>query len=248
MALASNTSQGEPSGAPPVRCVGLLLAAGRGRRFDASGQQDKLLQVLRATGAAYSPGGSHPGPASQTPRALSPTPRPDVHVPRVASQACERLSAGTDAVLAVIRPDAPPLLREVLEAARATVVVCPQADQGMGHSLAHALRSARARWTGLDSVLVMPADLPWVLPETVRTVAHALREGDDSIVVPVAESGERGHPVGFAARHFDAMSQLTGDAGARALLAQHPVRRILLHDPGILRDIDTPGDLTPLPS
>jgi molybdenum cofactor cytidylyltransferase len=138
------------------------------------------------------------------------------------------------------------LLTQTLHAACATVVVCPEADQGMGHSLAHALRSARVRWPHLSSVLVMPADLPWVLPHSVRAVAHALRETDDGIVVPVTESGERGHPVGFSSRHFDALSELTGDAGARALLATHPVRRLLLDDPGILRDIDTPGDLTPL--
>lgn len=30
----------------PPRWTGILLAAGRGRRFDASGQQDKLLQIL----------------------------------------------------------------------------------------------------------------------------------------------------------------------------------------------------------
>ncbi|MBC7513048.1 MAG: NTP transferase domain-containing protein, partial [Herminiimonas sp.] len=31
---------------PSGSCVGLLLAAGRGRRFDATGERDKLRQVL----------------------------------------------------------------------------------------------------------------------------------------------------------------------------------------------------------
>ena len=207
--------------------MGLLLAAGRGRRFDASGQNDKLLQAL---------------PASEQ-RAASG--HATVHV---ASRACERLHAGTDAVLAVIRPDASSTRREVLEASGARVVVCPQADLGMGHSLAHAMRSARSQWPELSSVLVMPADLPWVPPDSVQAVARALLNGKDSIVVPVTASGERGHPVGFRACHFEALAGLTGDAGARSLLTEHPVGRILLEDQGILRDIDTPEDLPARPA
>lgn len=201
--------------------MGLLLAAGRGRRFDASGQQDKLLQPMIASGRSDRV---------------------------VASQACERLRAGTQAVLAVIRPDAPATLGDALRAASATVVVCADADLGMGHSLAHAVRSARTLWPELKAVLVMPADLPWVAPQSVQAVSQAVMAGPESIVVPVTPTGERGHPVGFESRHFEALERLTGDAGARALLATHPVGRILLQDPGIVRDVDTPADLPSKPS
>jgi molybdenum cofactor cytidylyltransferase len=197
-----------------VRCVGLLLAAGRGRRFDASGLQDKLLQSV---------GGSAP----------------------VAAQACSRLRAGTDAVLAVVRPDAPGALHQALGQAQAKVVVCPQADQGMGHSLAHAMRCARDLWPALQAVLVMPADMPWVAESSVKTLAATVLEHPEAIIVPVTAAGHRGHPVAFPAQHFSAIETMQGDEGARSLLARHPVHRIVLDDPGIVRDIDTPADIEP---
>ncbi|MGA7779576.1 MAG: nucleotidyltransferase family protein, partial [Paraburkholderia sp.] len=43
--------------------------------------------------------------------------------------------------------------------------------------------------------------------------------------------------------HRDALRALDGDTGARALLTEHPVARLDVDDPGILRDVDTPEDL-----
>lgn len=226
-----------------IRTAGLLLAAGRGRRFDASGQQDKLLQPIADESAAQ---------LSMTAGAAS-VPEKDGAAQAskpVAARACEALGAGTQAVLTVIRPDAPEALRKALHDAGAMVTVCPDADEGMGHSLAHAMREARVRWPHLQAVLVMPADMPWVRDESVRAIARALEEqapqSDDShpgIVIALTPSGERGHPVGFDARHFDALEALRGDAGARSLLARLRPVRIVLDDPGIVRDVDTPEDL-----
>jgi molybdenum cofactor cytidylyltransferase len=57
--------------------------------------------------------------------------------------------------------------------------------------------------------------------------------------------GERGHPVGFSAAHRDALMTLSGDEGARSLVAHGGVElvRIDVDDPGVLRDVDAPGDL-----
>ena len=211
---------------PGVRIAGLLLAAGRGRRFDASGRQDKLLQRL-------------PGASSH-----DAAPNPPL---RVAEQACRRLREGTQAVLAVIRPDAPAALREALLSGGAELSVCPDADQGMGHSLAHAVRAARERWPDLQGVLVMPADMPWVQADSVRAVAEALMSGRTNaqcgIVIAITAQGERGHPVGFDERHFDALQALQGDAGARKMLTLLNPVTLVLDDPGIVRDVDTPEDL-----
>jgi molybdenum cofactor cytidylyltransferase len=55
--------------------------------------------------------------------------------------------------------------------------------------------------------------------------------------------GVRGHPVGFALHHYDALAALDGDTGARALFASAPVQLLDVDDPGIVRDVDTPADL-----
>jgi molybdenum cofactor cytidylyltransferase len=202
-----------------ARVVGLLLAAGRGRRF-----------------AAELPAG--PSPADKLLATIEGTP--------IARRALEALAAGCDAVCAVVRPDAPPALRAALAGAR--LVECAHADRGMGHSLAAAARAAAD--DGADAVLVMPADMPWVAPSTVASIAALAREGESEgegwtsrIVVPALPDGRRGHPVAFGRAHLPALARLSGEHGARALLDDACVRIATVDDAGILRDVDTPRDL-----
>jgi molybdenum cofactor cytidylyltransferase len=204
-----------------ARVVGLLLAAGRGRRFAAA----------RAAGAEAPVDDKLLAPVDGVP---------------VARRALHALRAGCDAVVAVVRPDGSPALRVALAGAR--IVECPDADLGMGHSLATATRAAID--DGADAVLVMPADMPWLAPAKAGTVAEAAREGGEDaravrIVVPVLPDGRRGHPVAFGAAHLPALARLSGDRGARALLEAFPLRLARVDDAGILRDVDTPRDLPP---
>ena len=92
----------------------------------------------------------------------------------------------------------------------------------------------------------MPADMPWVRPDTIRRIADA--PPDAPIVVPVfqpdgAPAPVDGHPVRFSAALLPELAALGGDRGARVLFARHPVRRLPVTDPGIVRDVDTPADL-----
>ena len=59
--------------------------------------------------------------------------------------------------------------------------------------------------------------------------------------------GQRGHPVGFAARWRRELLALTGDEGARAVIGGNRglLRRIYTADPGVLQDVDRPGDIPP---
>jgi len=96
--------------------VGILLAAGRGSRFDPSGAQNKLLQVLPA------------GPARSV----------------VATSASNLLSV-LPRVIAVVRPGADAVATE-LKNLGCEVVTCDQADTGMAASLVCALgRAAEAQ-------------------------------------------------------------------------------------------------------
>ena len=139
--------------------------------------------------------------------------------------------------IAVVRPgDA--ALASALAAAGVRVSVCPGADTGMGASLAHGVAEAG----GADGYVIALADMPWIGATTIQAVADALRHGA-AIVVP-RHRGQRGHPVGFGAVHRAALLALTGDAGARSLLATATdVWWLDVDDPGTLRDIDVPADL-----
>jgi molybdenum cofactor cytidylyltransferase len=122
--------------------------------------------------------------------------------------------------------------------ARRDVVILSdfEAARGMGHSIAAGV-AARADARGW---LVLPGDMPRVSADTLRTVAAAL---DDHPVAYAQHLGRRGHPVGFSTELFSELLSLTGDEGARRLLARYPAVGVEVDDPGALMDIDTLADL-----
>jgi molybdenum cofactor cytidylyltransferase len=104
----------------------------------------------------------------------------------------------------------------------------------MGASLACGVAAAG----DADAFVIALADMPWIRPATIGAVVEALAGGAD-IAAPV-QRGERGHPVGFAGRHRDALAALSGDEGARAVVARNRSGLVLVpvDDPGALRDVD----------
>jgi molybdenum cofactor cytidylyltransferase len=141
--------------------------------------------------------------------------------------------------IAVVRPRARELAK-LLRGAGCNTVVCRNAGEGMGTSLAAGVRAA----ADAHGWVVALADMPFLRPETIRVVAQALSDG--AAIAAPAYRGERGHPVGFARRFFDELASLRGDEGARELLKRYPNLLTLydVDDPGVLRDIDKPSDLT----
>jgi len=125
------------------------------------------------------------------------------------------------------------------------VVVLPDlasdgsASLGMGTSIAAGVRASAdsAGW------LVLPGDMPLVQSATLLAVARAL---DHHAVAYAQHGGRRGHPVGFAAELYPELTELSGDEGARRIIARYPAFAVDLDDPGILVDIDTEDDLDAL--
>ena len=153
-------------------------------------------------------------------------------------RALENLIACVDSVVAVVRPDDDALAR-ALASHGANVTVCPHAADGMGRSLAWAIRTAPlARgW------VVALADMPWIQSTTLRRIADALRWGGG--LVAASRQGVRGHPVGFARHFYGELTMLCGDEGAKAILRAHAAELQLIEtdDAGVSRDVDTPADL-----
>ena len=158
----------------------------------------------------------------------------------VGYHSCANLRTALPDVVAVVRPDDETLSAE-LERAGARVTLCADASDGMGNSLAHGVRAAGDG----DAIVVALADMPWIRAGTIRAVADRLA-GGSSLVVP-RYRGQRGHPVGFGPAHRPALIALTGDTGAKSIiaaaLAAGAIDWIDVDDPGVLRDIDVPADL-----
>jgi molybdenum cofactor cytidylyltransferase len=140
--------------------------------------------------------------------------------------------------VAVLRPG-DEFLATLLAAEGLRIVVNPNADGGMGTSLARGVEAAEA-----DGWVIALADMPVIRLATIQAVAEAIATGA-ALAAPVYH-GERGHPIGFARRFRAALTALDGDRGGRDILAQHgkELRLIKVDDPGVLVDIDREGDIT----
>ncbi|BAV33723.1 molybdopterin-guanine dinucleotide biosynthesis protein MobA [Sulfuricaulis limicola] len=139
--------------------------------------------------------------------------------------------------VAVLRPG-DETLAALLAAEGLRIVVNPNADAGMGASLACGVSAVEA-----DGWVIALADMPAIRLATIQAVAEALATGA-SLAAPVYH-GQRGHPIGFARGFRAALTALTGDRGGRDILAQHSdeVRLIETDDPGVLVDIDHAADI-----
>jgi molybdenum cofactor cytidylyltransferase len=190
--------------------VGLLLAAGRGSRFDPAGKTDKLLAHLNTANGS-----------DET----------------VAEAAAGAICAALQVVYAVVRVGAgSDELAHRLQTRGCRILRCPCADEGMGGVLAW----ATAQLPNQRPIIVALADMPFIRPATIASVATGLSEHD--LVAPVY-AGHRGHPVGFGVTYRAQLLALSGDSGARELLAKNLPHLIEVDDSGVVFDIDLPADL-----
>lgn len=138
--------------------------------------------------------------------------------------------------LAVIRPGQPARARWLREAG-CRVLEAPAAEAGMGHALAAAVAASAEA----DGWVVALADMPWLPAAAIRAVASRITT--PGTVTAPRHAGQRGHPVGFGRAWGAQLMALEGDQGARALLAGTTMTVFDWGDGGVLRDVDTRGDL-----
>jgi len=152
--------------------------------------------------------------------------------------ALRHLRAAVPEVIAVVRPDDHAIAAE-LGANGARIVRCANADDGMGASLACGVRASA---DACGWVVALP-DMPWIRAQTIARVVTAIAHG-----APLAapfHRAQRGHPVGFSRDCYEALAALTGDEGAKQIVAARSdeLVRIDTDDDGVLRDVDTAADL-----
>ena len=92
-----------------------------------------------------------------------------------------------------------------------------------------------------DGALVLLGDMPAVDAGLLDRLIAAFDPGEDRAIIVPVHGGKRGNPVLWARRFFDEMRALTGDAGARALLAPYAgqICEIEAGSDAPLTDIDT---------
>jgi molybdenum cofactor cytidylyltransferase len=125
-----------------------------------------------------------------------------------------------------------------------TLVRNPDYALGLSTSLKAGLEALPA---DIDGALIALGDMPRVTAEDIAALASAFDPAEGrGIVVPVHE-GKRGNPVLWAEAFFPEMKALSGDTGAKAVIAANPEAVFEVErGPGVLMDVDTPADLEAL--
>jgi len=122
---------------------------------------------------------------------------------------------------------------------RVRAVENPDPSRGMFSSIQEGVAQAEG-----DAILVMPGDMPFISPDSVRAVIAAF-EREPSIVSP-RYRGKRGHPVALPASLRDEIRAARPAATLHDVIHAHMDMRVDVDtdDPGVVRDIDRPEDLT----
>jgi CTP:molybdopterin cytidylyltransferase MocA len=128
-----------------------------------------------------------------------------------------------------------------VELGRAEPLVVEGWAAGMGHVLAATLAQAGEEWA---AVVVLLGDQPLVPAAAVARVVEAWRAGAGPVVT-ATYGGRPGHPKLFDRRLRPDLLRLTGDTGARDLVAAQPgrVHQVEVGDLGSDADIDVEADL-----
>ena len=155
------------------------------------------------------------------------------------------LDGGAAEVIVVVGKDArAELERDVnsLLDPRVRPIENPDPTRGMFSSIQEGVAQARG-----DALLVLPGDMPFVRPETVRAVIAAY-ERTTGIVSP-RYNGKRGHPVALPLSLRDDIAATDPRSNLHEVIKRHSEMRTDLDvdDKGVLRDVDTQADLAAEP-
>ncbi|VVM53494.1 NTP transferase domain-containing protein [Pseudomonas fluorescens] len=157
----------------------------------------------------------------------------DGAVHSVIEQVLVNLPASLEKRVLVTTADRPQVIR-MAQAYGCEIVLIE--STGMGDSIAAGV----AACPQLGGWLIVLGDMPFVLPSSIERVLSGM--ADEAVSVPV-QDGEYGHPVGFGRTFGPGLMALSGDHGAKPLLAQARVVEVAVDDPGVLWDVDVPAAL-----
>lgn len=157
----------------------------------------------------------------------------------VARVARVAIDSGANPVVVVTGFDAP-RVGEAVSHLTVAVAHNPAFVEGLSGSLRTGLE---ALLPDCDGALILLGDMPETEAADLAALIAAF-SARDSICVPVHQ-GRRGNPVLWGADYFAEIKALTGDAGAKYLIARHDDRVIdvPVGSPGIFADVDTQADL-----
>ncbi|WP_299476338.1 molybdopterin-binding/glycosyltransferase family 2 protein [uncultured Roseibium sp.] len=132
-------------------------------------------------------------------------------------------------------------VRKQVEDLDIETVYNPDYADGMATSIRAGMKALEA---DTEAVIVLLGDMPRVGEAALKKLIAAYKENGTSLIVAATANGKRGNPVLWDKRFFDDLNALTGDIGARHLIARNPgfVAEVEIGSAARL-DLDTPQAL-----
>jgi molybdenum cofactor cytidylyltransferase len=152
---------------------------------------------------------------------------------------------GVSTVLLVTAPGDEDLRAWAREAG-VSVAVNPAPERGMLSTILEglaALGGAAALARRGELLLVSPADLPAVRPDTIARLIREATESGAPLAVPVYQ-GKRGHPLAIAPALIPGIETLDPEVGLKQLRDRHEAEllNVEVEDAGVVLDVDTPEE------
>ncbi len=150
--------------------------------------------------------------------------------------------AATRGEVIVTLPPRPHPRYDALTGADLRLVPVADADEGMNASLRAGFAALRG---DENAAMLLLGDLPELTAEDIRTVAQSVVDEPENLIWRGATmDGKPGHPVIFSAALFGDIARLSGDGGARGVVARAGARVVLVPLAGARarRDLDTPEE------
>lgn len=147
--------------------------------------------------------------------------------------------AGVENIIVVVGHNAKALM-PVLKKVPVTVVMNERYDEGMFTSIK---AGVMALSQSVDGFFMMPADMPFVMPDTVNQLMSTFTDQPSDVLYPTFNH-RRGHPPLIARTVFKNILDFDGEGGLKRLLNHSEIHanHMEIEDEGILLDLDTYED------
>lgn len=145
----------------------------------------------------------------------------------------ERALAAGAPVIAVLRPG---MGRAALLDGLALTITSAEGE------MSDSLRAGLAAAGQAPGALILPADMPLITEAALRAALDLGRAHPGRVIRACDVQGRWGHPVLLPRRIWPALDALSGDQGARPLLAQEEALPLPLPGDMAQCDLDTPED------
>jgi len=119
------------------------------------------------------------------------------------------------------------------------VIENPDYAEGLSTSVKVGFQAVQDKY---DGVLICLGDMPFISATEIDQMISAFDPLEGRAIITPTFKGKRGNPVLISTQFADDIAKISGDMGAKALIAEndHLVHSVEFDSPAIFTDIDTP--------